>query len=335
MPDIHPRDEHSWFRARLDPQALGLLDEEEEKRFLEHARACEGCAAAMKAHRENLPLGGPDIHIPPHIIARWDRASRRLEGLPRKMFREHLEHCAACRQDLVALGFTPSLPLDPELERGEDDPMKPTLTTAEVALKQPDRQVLIVKRYSLSERDRWRGWALGGVAGAALATAAAVLILPNVARERAITTSPLTRGQAVPRGPSESPEQAPAIPREPVDKVVMDVVPPVVALLPATRAGESPEAHLEIRGDQRFIQLGVPDLYVPDTTVLRATLRDERGALLLDMTLRYGELTAGRTLLVGNPRLPFTPGLYRLVLTPAVGAGAPPIEFRMRVERAR
>src|SRR5436190_10876613 len=164
MPDIHPRGEHSWFRARLDPQALGLLDEEEEKRFLEHARACEGCAAAMKAHRENPPLGGPDVHIPPHVIARWDRASRRVEGLPRKMFREHLEHCASCRQDLEVLGFTPSLPLDQALEAGEADPLKPTTTTTEVALKQPDRQVLIVKRYGLCARDRWRGWALGGIA---------------------------------------------------------------------------------------------------------------------------------------------------------------------------
>jgi len=126
MVDDPIRDEHIWFRARLDPQSLGLLDGDEERRFLEHARACERCAAAMKAHRENAPIGGPDVHIPPHVIARWDRASRRLEGLPRKMFREHLEHCAACRQDLEALGFTPSLPLDPELDAGEEDPRKPT-----------------------------------------------------------------------------------------------------------------------------------------------------------------------------------------------------------------
>jgi hypothetical protein len=48
------------------------------------------------------------------------------EGLPRKMFREHLEYCAACRQDLEALGFTPSLPHDPELDAGEENPGKPT-----------------------------------------------------------------------------------------------------------------------------------------------------------------------------------------------------------------
>jgi tetratricopeptide (TPR) repeat protein len=100
---------HEWFRARLDPYAVGLLDEAEERLFLEHARSCASCAEALRLHGESALVGGPESHIPTHLIARWDRAARRLQGLSRRIVRQHLEQCTACRQDLEALGFAPSL----------------------------------------------------------------------------------------------------------------------------------------------------------------------------------------------------------------------------------
>src|SRR5436190_23873950 len=154
MPDIHPRDEHTWFRARLDPQALGLLDEDEEQRFLDHADACGPCAAAMKSHRQNAPVGGPDPHIPPHIIARWDRASIRVRGLPREMIREHLENCAACRQDLEALGFAPTLAYDPGLDAPKGEPAEPAPMVGRALMIEAARQIVIVNRPRPSRRDR-------------------------------------------------------------------------------------------------------------------------------------------------------------------------------------
>src|SRR5262245_27571000 len=66
MPDPRLHDEHAWFRALLDAYALDLLDENEQQRFLEHAKVCERCAAAMKDYSESAPVGGLDSHIPPH-----------------------------------------------------------------------------------------------------------------------------------------------------------------------------------------------------------------------------------------------------------------------------
>jgi hypothetical protein len=320
MADPQLHDEHDWFRARLDAHALDLLDEDERPRFLEHDRTCERCAEAMKAHRANAPVGGPDSHIPPHIIARWDRASRKLAGLPRQLVREHLEHCDACRQELQALGFASTLAQEPGLEAGEEKPADSEPLAAALPLEPPTRTILIVKRPVPSTRDRWRGWAVGGVAGAALASAAAFLMLPHTNRKSAVTPPPAAR--------------IPAAPREPTGRYMMDAIPQATALPSILRGGPGAEATILIGPGQRFVPLSLPDLYLPDSTTLRVTLRDAQGVVRMEERLRYGELSAGRTLLVGDAQAPFAPGSYTLELAPADGGANPPFEFRLRAERA-
>ena len=318
MADPRIHDEHDWFRARLDAYALDLLDEDERPRFLEHARVCERCAAAMKAHRENAPVGGPDSHIPPHIIARWDRASRRLTGLPRQLVREHLEHCDACRQELQALGFASTLAR--ELEAAEGEPADSEPVAAALPLEQPTRTIVFVKRPVPSAWDRWRGWTIGGVAGAALASVAAFIVLPYLNRKSVVTPPPAA--------------QIPGAPHDLGGRYMMDAIPPATALPSTLRGGSESETTILIGPGHRFVPLSLPDLYLPDSTTLRVTLRDAQGVVRMEERLRYGELSAGRTLLLGDAQAPFAPGSYTLELAPAGGGANPPIEFRLRVERA-
>jgi len=150
----HGGDPHRWFRARLDPQASGLLTPAEQERFDQHAAECGRCRRAAEVHAANLPEPDLSGHLPPGLLARWERASTALRGVERRLVREHLESCAECREDLRRLGFEPVL---------AEEPVAPAAPA-----------VLV--------RDRLRDWLMGGAVGALAAAAAMLLIVPGVGR---------------------------------------------------------------------------------------------------------------------------------------------------------
>jgi anti-sigma factor RsiW len=311
-------DEHEWLRSRLDLWATGLLDEDEERRFDRHVAACERCAQAMKRFREHLPEARTDVHVPARLLARWDRAQRRLRGLPRRLVREHLASCAACRQDLEALGFSPTLEVVPELEGELKDRGAPQ------SVESPPRSVVIVQG-GRTGWSRWGHWLLAGAAGAAATAALAVVIMPQL------------RGSA---GPSQASPTIPS-PSAPVTAPQQQpVAPPVFEILPEAPRLRAPERGLEpadrtirIRPGARFVQVVLPDLFLSDSTRISIELYDPSGALVSTIGGAYGDVGPRESLLLGRPDRPLEPGRHRIVVrAPSARPTMPPTEFGFRIE---
>lgn len=287
--------EHIWFRERLDAYALGLLDEAEEHRFLAHAGSCATCGDALRAYQENVARIAREGHIPARLLARWDRARGRLRGMARRMVREHLESCPECRQDLEAIGFRPELEVVAELE-GEADPD----SRRALPPPPPAREIRLI----LPTERRWAPWWVGGLAGAALATAATLVVVGTVSDRAQLYPEP---------GPGRtSPPASPA----PAARPVLDVLPPPLELRGPHRGpggGEAPTLRLE--PGARFAQLALPEFYLADSVTIDLRITGPDGRARLDARRPYGELLKRRTLLFGDPDTVLATGTYRLVVT--------------------
>lgn len=113
-----PEDDHAWVRRRLAAAAAGLLADPEQERLLAHLDACADCARDWQEQMQALAGEDPDgenagaageRHLPPAMIARWGQAAGALRGAEREAVRRHLQRCADCRADLVAVGQRPEL----------------------------------------------------------------------------------------------------------------------------------------------------------------------------------------------------------------------------------
>jgi hypothetical protein len=307
---------HDWFRARMAPQAFGLLDDAEEVRFLGHARECPDCDEAMKVfardNREELRSAG---HVPARMLARWDRARTRLRGLARRAVRAHLESCEACRQDLTLLGHTPALEVIPELE-SDDDAMAPrAVRLAEGTATRP----------AARPPRRWVPWALGGWATAATAAAIVLAVVP--------------RGPTVVEGPTIPAAPLPSIAPTAEPTYTLDSGPPTLRLRTALRGGPDTGNSIVIRDEARVIQLLVGPFDLPEGQPLEAEVLRGDETLQRQTISRPG--ASGVGLLFGHERAPLAPGDYRLRLVsrPPVGASAmrpDTVEFSFRlVQRSR
>lgn len=291
--------EHDWFRARLDRHAMGMLDEAEERRFQSHAAACADCGEVLKISRENLARIAREGHIPARLLARWDRASSRLRGVARRMVREHLESCAECRQDLESVGFRPELEVVADLE-GDPDP-EAAPVPAPVA---PAREIHLV----LNGRRRWTtGW-LAGAAGAALATAATLLVVSTLPPRPPPTGDPGPAMTLPPAEPTPAPAPAAAPP------LLAPLPPPLELRGPHRGPGDEPVPSLRIGPDARYVQLALPELFLADSVTIDLRIEGPDGRTLLDARRRSHELHARRTLLFGSPEQALAAGRYRLVV---------------------
>ena len=318
--------------------AFGLLDEHEAARFEEHARTCERCREAMKLHAEGI--GFPwahEGHIPASIMARWDHARSHLRGLPRQLVRTHLESCTECRQDLEAVGFAPVLEFVHELEREDEeaDPEPARLEPFEDAPLEPGARA----RHAAS-RSPWMAGALGVVLGAALASAAAIVLIPILTPH---ATEPLVPSAVGPR--SAPMNGAPAAP--PATSVLPPPAPSTVSgtiaflgratpLPPAMRSGSNEATILRIGPDDRFALVSLPELYLPDSTRVNVRVLGPDDHVVAERERRYGDLFPNRTVMFGTPDAPLEPGEYRIEVR-AEGSGeaseAATTVFRVTVAR--
>ncbi len=108
-------DEHAWFRARIEAHLTGLLDEDDDARFRQHARGCTACGQRLALVLEDdEPAANSAGHLPASLVAAWPRASRALRGIERTLAATHLARCAECRDELERLGYPPRLGPEPE-----------------------------------------------------------------------------------------------------------------------------------------------------------------------------------------------------------------------------
>jgi len=103
---------HDRFERLLVAWQTGLLDEADDRWMRAHADACEACRALDdrddRDDRDHDDEGG-ERHLPPAMIATWDRARTELRGMERRAVARHLARCASCREELAFLGHAPTL----------------------------------------------------------------------------------------------------------------------------------------------------------------------------------------------------------------------------------
>ena len=251
--------------------------------------------------------------------------------------RTHLESCTECRQDLEAVGFAPVLEFVHELEREDEeaDPEPARLEPFEDAPLEPGARA----RHAAS-RSPWMAGALGVVLGAALASAAAIVLIPILTPH---ATEPLVPSAVGPR--SAPMNGAPAAP--PATSVLPPPAPSTVSgtiaflgratpLPPAMRSGSNEATILRIGPDDRFALVSLPGALPTRLDARqRASLRPRRSRGGRARR-RYGDLFPNRTVMFGTPDAPLEPGEYRIEVR-AEGSGeaseAATTVFRVTVAR--
>jgi hypothetical protein len=304
--------------------AFDLLDEQEAARFEEHARTCERCREAMKLHAEGSRFPwAHEGHIPVSIMARWDHARSHLRGLPRQLVRTHLESCTECRQDLEAVGFAPVLEFVHELEReGEEADSEPEPAELEAPFEDAPLEPAARTRPATS-RSHWMAGALGVAFGAALASAAAIVLIPIMTPH---ATEPLAPSAMGPR--SATTNGAPvATAAPPATGALPPSAPSTVSgtiaflgratpLPPAMRSGSNEATILRIGPDDRFALVSLPELYLPDSVRVNVRVFGPDDKVVAERARRYGDLSPNRTVMFGTPDAPLEPGEYRIEVRP-------------------
>jgi hypothetical protein len=321
------RDPHLWLRSRLELYAAQLLDDEELRRFEEHAASCSECAEAMSEFIRNSPTARPDSHIPPRILARWDRAKPRLTGLARELVRRHLEDCVACRQDLEALGFIPAF----ETPGGEvkASPNSERLFPA-------PRSVVFVNRPQ-SRRNPWLVPALSGLLGAAIAATITIAVMPDLVRkpeQSASAPSPAGTQGISSEFPGSGTLAGASKPGSDTENPAIELLGPPLLLRAPTRAATLQEPEIRITPEARFIHLRLPDLYYPDTTLLVVRAYGPKEEVISEQEFGEGLVGPSHTLLIGNSSHVLEPGRYRITVRAKYEPrDRPPIELRFRIGR--
>jgi hypothetical protein len=91
-------DRHSWFSSKLPWFIGGMLQGEDEKKFLTHALDCANCSNILviffeKNSNDPLSVG----HIPAEILTKWPESADRVTPLEKKLTAAHLDRCEECR----------------------------------------------------------------------------------------------------------------------------------------------------------------------------------------------------------------------------------------------
>jgi hypothetical protein len=103
---------HEWFERRLALYVTAMLDADDDARVDAHLATCAACSDAAAALRERDAESGARGHLPADLLAGWPRRAPALGALERRLVREHLQRCDACRADLALLGHSPALVAD-------------------------------------------------------------------------------------------------------------------------------------------------------------------------------------------------------------------------------
>ncbi len=168
--------------------------------FREHYPACAECASEVRAWTElHLQLAGPESHPSPELLLRFEDQPSLLAPERRAGLEQHMESCASCRDELVALrSFSPP-----------------------VAVATPARAAPVRETESWGFRLRSLLWQ------PALAYALVLLLLVPLVLERWDTVSDSSRISDAPRMAQNraAPGSVPAAARTPAVEVADELVP--------------------------------------------------------------------------------------------------------------
>ena len=312
---------HDWVRPRLVAWRSGLLEEHEAARVSTHLAGCAECRALADAFTTEAGGDGGE-HVSASLVADWPRARAMLRGLERVLVRRHLERCAACRQDLEALGYEPALEVVPALEANvdlgaatppvaapvpagvPDGPVsRAARATAPHAASRPAPPLTRVVRFERAAvRHAWRDRAL--VTWASVASAAAVLLLFVD-----------LRGKPPALGPGAPLWTTPVATEGPFSGLSLRLAPKPRSLRgPARGEGLGKLNVIPVVGPLSTLALGIKPLDVPDTSLVTLSLLNASGDTLYAMRYRQWELRPNQMLLIDRPDATLAPGLYALVL---------------------
>ncbi len=189
---------HEWVRATLAAWAAGVLDPDAATRLEQHLDICEACRAqAATARNPEFSEDDGGEHIPSSLLAIWDRRAPHLDGLLRPLVARHIESCATCRAELVALGHDPTLLTT----------VTPQAPSAKAPLR-PDRSATI-------PFPRHRAvWSPRHIGAAAFASAASLIVLFVYLKFRPTSHPPIASRDTTSLTPRPRPSPTPEVPRE-------------------------------------------------------------------------------------------------------------------------
>jgi hypothetical protein len=253
------KDPHALFRKRRLLEEAGLLSEAEEAVMQEHAEACASCREAREDDSSGREREHDEGHIPSAVLARWERARASVGELERGLWDSHLAACESCRRDLALAGGVAGAPAEVRGEEFQDPEPGPARAPI-----------------PFDPRRRRRAWLQGGLAGAALAAAAALIL-------------------QLPAGEEDT-----------------GVLPWVV---PATIRGSAPAIEIAPGTRRLLLAIPVPPGVSPEGPV-GLTLEDPSGAVRLDLDIEPARFESPTLMVVLSSSSPLEPGLYtvRLVL---------------------
>jgi hypothetical protein len=256
-----PTLDHSGFRSRLAPALLGLLDERERAAFDAHAAACPACSALQEEALVRLPDWVADLgHVPLSALAEWAERPGSLTPLERALVESHLDSCDSCRGDAHELA--PGL-----VEQG-------------------------ARRGVLRAAPASAWWAILGVAGGALATAAGFTIFaPRPLPVTLPSPAPVEPAPSVPTASAPSAREPAALPPGRLA---------AVRELPARARGSVAEREtlsVDLSRQGRFLPVRVPELYLDAGAELVVVWRSPEAAPVV-AHLRYGDVRAPGALLL-------------------------------------
>lgn len=258
-------DSHVLFRRQVILRDAGLLTETEETALAEHAETCSECRKLLEdGVGEEAGTLPPEGHIPAELVARWDRVRATVEGLERSLLAEHLASCKTCRRELEWLGCEPSLPAV-HVEQGAGGRVGEASVQPEAGSS----------RVRLEPRVRLRAWLQGGLVGAALAAAAAVVIVQ------------------IPGGHGGS-----------------ETLPWVV---PGTLRGSAPTVEVSPETRRVLLAIPTPSGSLPERAA-HLTVTGPSGSLLADRDIDASRLAGSTLMVVLTTSHPLDAGLYTVSL---------------------
>lgn len=104
----------TWFRQHMIAQRFAALEATDEKRFLGLLESNPICRGFWEMFLDQDQFRGAGEHLPSVIVENWALAHRYLQGGERQLLREHLHHCEECCAQLEAMGWAPSMSIEPE-----------------------------------------------------------------------------------------------------------------------------------------------------------------------------------------------------------------------------